>query len=50
METSEGNEYAGLTQNPKKIIKTSNQRIKTKIFPKKSMFNTLKVYWSQKFV
>jgi hypothetical protein len=27
-------EFAGPTQNPKKIIRTSNQPIKTKIFPK----------------
>jgi hypothetical protein len=28
-------EFAGPTQNPKKIIRTSNQPIKTKFFPKK---------------
>jgi hypothetical protein len=28
-------EFAGPTQNHKKIIRTSNQSIKTKIFPKK---------------
>jgi hypothetical protein len=28
-------EFAGPTQNPKKIIGTSNQPIKTKIYPKK---------------
>jgi hypothetical protein len=28
-------EFAGLTQNSEKIIETSNQPIKTKIFPKK---------------
>jgi hypothetical protein len=36
-------EFAGSTQNPKKIIGTSNQPIRTKIFPKKSMFSILKV-------
>jgi hypothetical protein len=35
MGTLEGNEFAGWIQNPKKIIGTSNQPIKTKIFPKK---------------
>jgi hypothetical protein len=28
-------EFAGPTQNPKKIKETSNQPIKTKLFPKK---------------
>jgi hypothetical protein len=36
-------EFAGPTQNPKKIKGTSNQLIKTKKNPKKSMFSTLKV-------
>jgi hypothetical protein len=31
-------EFAGLTQNPKKVIGTSNQPIKTKNFPKKKVF------------
>jgi hypothetical protein len=31
-------EFAGSTQNPKKNIGTSNQPIKTKIFPKKCTF------------
>jgi hypothetical protein len=34
-------EFADPTQNLKKIIRTSNQPIRTKIFPKKSMFSTL---------
>jgi hypothetical protein len=38
------------TQNPKKITGTSNQPIRTKILPKKSVFSTLKKKWSQKFV
>jgi hypothetical protein len=42
--------FAYTTQNPKKIIRTPNQPIRTKILPKKSMFCTLKVYRSQKFV
>jgi hypothetical protein len=29
-------EFAGSTQNPKKIIGTPNQQIKTKILPKKN--------------
>jgi hypothetical protein len=36
-------EIVGSTQNPKKIIGTPNLPIKTKIFPKKSMFSSLKV-------
>jgi hypothetical protein len=36
-------EFAGSTQNPKKITETLNLPIKTQIFPKKSMFSTLKV-------
>jgi hypothetical protein len=28
-------EFAGLTQNPKKIMRTSNQPIRKKLFPKK---------------
>jgi hypothetical protein len=36
-------EFAGSTQNPKKIIGKPNLPIKTKEFPKKSMFSTLKV-------
>jgi hypothetical protein len=36
-------EFAGPTQNPKKIIGTSNQLIRTKFFPKKSMFSNMKV-------
>jgi hypothetical protein len=43
-------EFAGPTQNPKKIIRTSNQPIRTKFFPKKSMFSTLKVLRSQNLV
>jgi hypothetical protein len=35
MGTPESNEFAGWIQNPKKNIGTSNQPIKTKIFPKK---------------
>jgi hypothetical protein len=41
-------EFAGSTQNPTKIIRTSCNLIRTKIFPKKSMFSTLKVQWNQK--
>jgi hypothetical protein len=36
-------EFAGSTQDPKKIVGTSNQSIRTKIFPKKNMFSSLKV-------
>jgi hypothetical protein len=36
-------EFAGSTQNPKKIIETPNIPIKTKVFLKKTMFRTLKV-------
>jgi hypothetical protein len=36
-------EFAGSTQNPKKIIGTPNLPIKTKKFSKKTMFRTLKV-------
>jgi predicted GH43/DUF377 family glycosyl hydrolase len=36
-------EFASSTQNPKKINGTPNLLIKTKIFPKKSMFSSLKV-------
>jgi hypothetical protein len=36
-------EFVGSTQNSKNIIGTSSQPIKTKVFPKKSMFSTLKV-------
>jgi hypothetical protein len=43
-------EFAGFTQNPKKNIGTSNQPIKTKIFPKKSIFSTSNVFRSQKYV
>jgi hypothetical protein len=34
--------FQGLTKNPEKINETSNHPIKTKIFPKKTMFRTLK--------
>jgi hypothetical protein len=43
-------EFAGSTQNPKKIIRTPNLPIRTKNSPKKTMVSTLKVYRSQKFV
>jgi hypothetical protein len=43
MGTPEGNEFVGSTLNPKKIIGTSNQPIRTKNVPQKSMFSTLKV-------
>jgi hypothetical protein len=36
-------EFAGSTQNPKKLIETPNLPIKTKIFPKKNMFSSLKL-------
>jgi hypothetical protein len=36
-------EFAGSAQNPKKNIGTSNQPMKTKIFPKKSMFSILNI-------
>jgi hypothetical protein len=42
-------EFAGSTLNPKKIIETSNQPIKTKI-SQKNMFNILKELGNQKFV
>jgi hypothetical protein len=35
-------EFVGSTQNPKKIIGTPNQQIRTKPFLKKSMYSTLK--------
>jgi hypothetical protein len=34
-------EFAGSTQNPKKIIRTANLPIKTKVFLKKTMFRNL---------
>jgi hypothetical protein len=46
-------EFAGSTQNPKKMIGIPNLPIKTiqkENFPKKNMFNSLKVKKSQKFV
>jgi hypothetical protein len=48
MGTPESNEFAGWIQNPKKNIGTSNQPIKTKIFPKKVCL--VPEMWSQKFV
>jgi hypothetical protein len=36
-------EFAGSTQNPEKVIGTPNIPIKTNIFPKKTIFQTLKV-------
>jgi hypothetical protein len=35
-------EFAGSTQNPKKMAGTPNKTIKTEMFPKKSLFSTLK--------
>jgi hypothetical protein len=43
-------EFAGSTQNLKKMIGTPNLPIKTKIFPKINIFSTSKVERSQKFV
>jgi hypothetical protein len=43
-------EFAGSTQNLKKIIRTPNLPIRTNIFPKKTMYSTLKKKRSQKFV
>jgi hypothetical protein len=40
-------EFAGSTQNPIKINGTPNLPTRTKIFPKKSMFSSLKVKKSQ---
>jgi hypothetical protein len=43
-------DFAGLTQNHKKIIETPNLPVKTKIFFKKTMFRILKIKSSQKLV
>jgi hypothetical protein len=43
-------EFAGSTQNPKKINGTPNLPTKMIIFPKKSLFSSFKVKKSQKFV
>jgi hypothetical protein len=43
-------EFAGSTQNPKKIIRTPNLPIRTKNSKKKTMLRTLKKKRSQKFV
>jgi hypothetical protein len=43
-------EFTGSTQNPKKIIRKPNLSIRLNIFPKKTMFSTLRKKRSQKFV
>jgi hypothetical protein len=43
-------EFAGSAQSPKKLIGTPNKLFKTSFSQKKTMFNTLKVKRSQKFV
>jgi hypothetical protein len=49
MGTPESNEFAGLIQNPKKIIGTPNLSTKTKNFKKKLWFRSLKVERGQKY-